>query len=493
MRVRLILLLGLWLAAIASPAAASGWLEAVRQRLMPPSPPGSTTLGEVLVRIQGLPAADVLTLAAEAGEEGHWRLLNRAGEPCSAASPDELTRCLAALLPGTAPASAGPLSFHLTEASVFRHRTALRDLPARSQLHMVSQGASFRLVAVGKGETQRHFAEVGPRLMVELTGEAEFAETRRQLARPIATARIRLVGLEPGSKNVLGARQSAAAPPTIAVQAVDPDYLRHAFFALRGDLVLMVGRFAGERLVYQPASGPERSILIRDYADAAAAQDADLLLLGSATARQPGTRNWLWLKTGVAGLDASLAAPTLGEALVGLIGEGDPLAVTVPAALQGDRLRIVAQRLQRVDAASPFNALSEVVADLLSAVTTSTQATRLELHVSTTARRHELAARIVPGIPAPLQFGYLAALVLALPGLVQLRRWWALVWPPEVRGEYGSAPGHWAAQGVRETLFLVLFAPLIGIWASLWSLTSLLRRRRPSAAGGIGAPDRAAP
>jgi hypothetical protein len=90
-----------------------------------------------------------------------------------------------------------------------------------------------------------------------------------------------------------------------------------------------------------------------------------------------------------------------------------------------------------------------------------------------TARQQELAARLVPGIPAMAQVLYLVGLILALPGLAVLRHWWAGVWPPEARGDYGGGLGWLAARAVRGAAFVVLFMPLLGLSATLWQLATL--------------------
>ncbi len=129
----------------------------------------------------------------------------------------------------------------------------------------------------------------------------------------------------------------------------------------------------------------------------------------------------------------------------------------------------------------------DVLTDLVSGVTGSAQVTSLEAHLTSTARRQELAARLVPGIPAMAQVLYLAGLILALPGLGILRQWWTGVWPPEARGDYGGGFGWMAARAVRGLAFVAVFMPLLGLSATLWQLATLagaaVRSRRPPATG----------
>ncbi len=52
------------------------------------------------------------------------------------------------------------------------------------------------------------------------------------------------------------------------------------------------------------AGGPDRSLAVEDLTSAAAANDANMIILDAPAGRQPGARNWLWLKAEVQGVDA---------------------------------------------------------------------------------------------------------------------------------------------------------------------------------------------
>lgn len=470
---------------MATPATA-GWLDAVRQRLTPSDGSPSSSFADVVAVVKALPETEALALAAEAGEDGHWRLANRAGEPCSAATPDELTRCLATLLGAIPQGGVAPLVLYLTEASVFRHASALRELPASTRLKMLSGGDVLDLLQVGRGGDRRWYARISQRQLLEAKDRREFLEARRQLAGPVATRRVRVLALEPGAGGTLGrSRPPAGAGGAIPIETVDPDQLRHLFWALRGDTALIVGRIEGERLVFQPSSGAERSVLLKDYTAAAAAYDAELLIVGSVSARQPGSRNWLWLKTGVGGLETSLKAATLGEALTGLVGDGEPLAISATTLGDGTRVRLVARPIQRAGGPSTLDSVIDVLSDIfVSGLSRTATVVSVEADLVGSARSRELAARIIPGIPAVPQLGYLIALLLGVPGFAQLRRWWAIAWPPESRADYGAGAGWMAAKGMRELLFVTLFMPLLGIWATLWQALRLFLPRTSGRAAG---------
>lgn len=78
------------------------------------------------------------------------------------------------------------------------------------------------------------------------------------------------------------------------------------------------------------------------------------------------------------------------------------------------------------------------------------------------AQVEEIDARIVPGIPAWIQYAYLLSLVAGLIGWEFSLAWWARVWPPEDRAEYRGAIGYHAARLVRLLALLLLFLPIVG-------------------------------
>ncbi len=502
MLARLLLILGLLLPLPVASAAASGWLDAVRQRLAGEHPSRRITLDEVAARIRTLPDANELVLAGEAGPEGHWRLVNRAGETFSAATPDELTRAFATLLPSVPQARAGRMILYVTDESAFRHPAALAQIPTGTWLMLSTANGDFRIITNAHGPARWMVAELRPSsaqppgggLFVEFSDRDSFDAARRHLARPLAHRGVRVLALEPGAKVPATAPKGApktTAPQPIVIDTVDPDAVRHGFWAYKGQTVVMVGRLDGDRLRYQPSSGPERNVLVGDFTAAAAAYDVDLLILHSATARQPGTRNWLWLKTGVQGLERSLQAATFGEALAALIGDSAGVQVALKRADgKQDHLIAIAAYSGR---ARPSTSIIDAVTELVGSVTGTAQVARIEGYLLSASRRNELAARLIPGIPAIPQLGFLAALLAGLPGFAQLRRWWALVWPPEARTEYGAAAGYMAAKAVRETLFAVLFMPLLGIWATLWQLARLGRPGWAAGSSAASVAGRAAP
>ena len=77
-------------------------------------------LANAVERIKALaPTSDLAPLAAAASHDGHWRLVNRAGETMTAANPEELARALNVLAPEMAANPKARLAFYLTEDTVF--------------------------------------------------------------------------------------------------------------------------------------------------------------------------------------------------------------------------------------------------------------------------------------------------------------------------------------------------------------------------------------
>lgn len=478
---RLALAFALMLALLWPPASASASWRAMFDSAMGRAATPAT-LSRVIAHIQALdPQAGAMALAADAGAEGHWRLVNRAGEAYTAATPDELVQGIAALLPAQPAAAARrPIAFYLTDTTVFRRPEAIAALPASVVLHLVTSDAVFTL-ARGRGAGgPRLMADIGPRLLADVADEAAFREVLAQLARPLTRERLRVLSLEPGATTALtAAARMDPATGRAFVEAVDPDALRHVLPVLAGQTVILVGRLDGERLVVRPGSGPERSLLAADLTAAAARADVDLLILRTPTADQPGTRNWLWLKSEVAGLAAAVDAGTLGQLLAALTPPDDRLVVA--AARTGARTHLRAAPAATLG--RDLNPFAGLLTDLISQVTGTAAIQAVDAHLVATSRRQDLALRLLPGIPAWLQFGYLAAVLPGLAGLSVARAWWGRLWPPEARAEYGSRAAYAAARLTRVAAFAMLFLPLAGLPALLARLAALAcpTGRRPPA------------
>src|SRR4029077_237228 len=68
--------------------------------------------------------------------------------------------------------------------------------------------------------------------------------------------------------------------------------------------------------------------------------------------------------------------------------------------------------------------------------------------------------RLLAGLPAKVQIGYFALVLIGFLGAPLARVWWAHLWPPEDPAEYAGRAGYWAARLIRDSLFVAVFLPL---------------------------------
>jgi hypothetical protein len=419
---------------------------------------GAGSLDNVAAHIKALPhKPDSHVLAVGATPEGHWRFTNRAGETITAASPDELRRALAIVAPEAVGAE-GKLALYLAEDTVFRHRALLKELPKDATLHVLVDRRAYRLVRQPAGNTERLFAEVRPSVLAEMAEPMVFAETIFQLTRPLDRSRMRAIAVDPGNPAAIPRYPNIdAATGRAALDVVDPANLVRSMSSLRGQTAVVTGRLDGDLLYFRPASGGERSIIVRELIAAAEAADVNLVILRSQSARQPVGRNWLWQRHEVRGLDSAMVRTDVSDFLDAL---GERVAVSANP-INANRTRLVATRMTDLSSGpvpTPItDAMVDVVSDLAGRILTS----GVEANVRSQERQRELDGRIIPGIPSAIQYGYLALFVFGLFGLPVSRGWWARVWPAEQRAEYGSVIGYWAARAVRGVTLVLLFAPLV--------------------------------
>src|SRR5581483_7832166 len=271
-----------------------------------------------------------------------------------------------------------------------------------------------------------------------------------------------------------------------------------ALGAVRGQTVLLTGRIEGRLLYVQPASGPERSVLLPDLFKAAEDADVNLIVLHStSTPRQPGGRNWLWQRVQVKGLEQAMQHTRFADFLNALAGSGSRLLVS--AAPSGKRTALAADAAVGLPGGAPTGGLfSGLIADVTGRVTIA----GLQADMLSAQRQRELDRRLIAGIPSDIQTGYLLLAFLGLLGLPVSRAWWQLLWPRESAAEYALRSGYWAARIVRGGAFLLLFLPLTApaTAPSICGGSCAMRspRRRACGAGSRGgrlqrapAPDRA--
>lgn len=421
---------------------------------------GVGSLDNVAAHIKALPhKPDSHALAVGATPEGHWRFTNRAGETITAASPDELRRALAIVAPEAAGAE-GKLALYLAEDTVFRHRALLKDLPKDAMLHVLVDRRTYRLVRQPAGNSERLFAEVRPNVLAEMSEPTAFAETIYQLTRPLDRSRMRAIALDPGNPAAIPRYPSIdAATGRAALDVVDPANLVRSMPSLRGQTAVVTGRLDGDLLYFRPASGGERSLIVRDLIAAAEAADVNLVILRSQSARQPVGRNWLWQRHEVRGLDSAMGRTDVSDFLDAL---GDRIAVSANP-IDAYRTRLVANRISDLSSGPVPTPITDAVVDVMSDLAGRILTSGVEANVRSQERQRELDDRLIPGIPSAIQIGYFGLFVFGLFGLPVSRGWWSRVWPAEQRAEYGSVIGYWAARAVRGVVLILLFAPIVAV------------------------------
>jgi hypothetical protein len=420
---------------------------------------GLGALDHAVAHIKSLPAkAEGAALAAQATQEGHWRFVNRAGETFTAGTPEELKRVAGVLLPDAA--ADVKLSLYLTEATIFQNRAALKDLPRGSTLYVVAQSEVYPLLRQGEGAAERLYAQVRPNLVVEMSERKAFDEAVWQLARPLNKANVRVLALEPGGPPRLASTPSIdLATKRALIDVIDPASLPAALGTVRGQTVLVAGRVEGRVLFVQPASGPEKSLLLPDLFKAAEEADVNLVVLRSATTpRQPGGRNWLWQKVEVKGLEQAMQHARFADFLDALGGSGRPL--TVSASTSGRRTTLQVGPAGEVASAPGQIPVGDLFSGIVSDITGRVITTGLQADMRSAERQSELDQRLIPGIPSDFQVGYLVLVILGLFGVPVSREWWRRLWPPEKAAEYAGRAGYLAARAVRASVFLLLFLPV---------------------------------
>jgi hypothetical protein len=420
---------------------------------------GARALEAVAAHIKGLPKTEATVLAAEATPEGHWRFVNRTGETITAGTPAEMKRVVALLVPDAKPEAR--LALYLTEDSLFARRAALKELPRGSDLNVLIGEESYRIFRRTDGANERLFAEIRAQLVLELTDQKLFGEAVWQLARPLKSANIRIVALEPdGAARLPAAPRLDPVSKKALIDSIDPASLAAALGAVRGQTLLLTGRIDGHLLHFKPASGAERSLIVTDLFAAAERADVNVIVLhASATPRQPGGRNWLWQKVEVQGLEEALERARVADFYNALAAQSRFQVAVKRAGADRTLIEVApAADLGRAPASRPIgDVLSEAVANLTGRAVIMAG---VKANVGSAERQREFDRRLVASVPANLQIGYLALLLIGLLGLPLSRVWWAHIWPPEQRAEYAGSTGYWAARVVRGSVFVGVFLPL---------------------------------
>jgi hypothetical protein len=461
----LLLLLALALLVPAASRADANWLSRILRHADDAHPTriGKGVVGsldEVGLHLKSLPGtARGRTIAVDATNEGHWRLRNADGETFTAATPEEFKRGAQLLAPMKAGEAAGHI-FMLTANAVFRHSAQIKALPRESELKVLFDGQVLGLVRRRVDGAERYYLDAGGGVHVPITTRAYVHEALWQLARPVDLADLRVLALEPGATTLLRrSRAGGSDAARLASEAVDPERLPHMMSAVARGTIVITGRVAGPMLHYHPSSGPERTLMLDTLRKAAAASDVNLVVVHAASARQPGTRNWLWQRVDLTRL-APPAKPTLAD-LVRQLTDGTPVEVQVQA-LGPRRATLVFSNL--AGGGHGWTApVGDAWRDIATEVTGTIVAGGLQLDLRSREHQRELDDRIIPGIPAGVQFAYIGFWVLGLFGVLVAHGWWQRIWPLEARADYPRRGGYWAARIVRQAVFVMIFMPVVAI------------------------------
>ena len=479
---------GLWLAlCLAAPTvpAQASWLDDLKSHLGNAASASrhADPLATAQAHIQNLTVkSPALMLAANVSDGGHWTFVNQGGQRFTVADAEEMGRVYQALAPDVVGRPA-PVVIYVAAESVFKRPEHLKLLPKDARVRIATGEASYPLIAFGREAGQEWFAKVANNVFVRTSDAALFGETAWQLGRPLRKHTMRIVGLDPAAPDTF-----RPVPPrrdgrdgTPGIDTINPDKFVSAMTTLRRQSVVMTGRLeAADALVFRTPSGREQTIALDPLHRAAAAVDANLIIFNAPAPRQPGARNWLWQRVEVDGLVEALRRSTLGDFLNAMAGTSSQLFVEARSRAEGRAaLRVIPMRAGQLEREP--GSFSSVMAELVSEVVGNVVPHTVELDLVSKARQMELDRRLVPGLPAWLQYGFGAAVVFGLLGFPVALRWWRRIWPPEEPGDYAGRGGLLAARGVRWVTFAVLFLPFAGIPAIVRALLGLfgIWGRRP--------------
>lgn len=464
------------LAGQATASERAGWLDSVRDLLPIGAPlPEPDELQAAADLIKALPVKPpALVLAAAVTAQGHWTFVNQAGQRFTAASPSEMARVYPSLAPDIATRPA-PVIIYVTRSSVFRHGEHLAQLPSGARLRLLIDGRHYLLHKIGSASAATWFAEVRTNVLVRTKDVTVFRETAWQLARRLERRVMRVVALQPAAPDTFRPRaQHKAGDGQQAVDPINPGKLLSALPTLRRQTAVFTGRLQGhDRLVYRTPSGAEQVLRLAPLRAVAARNDTNLVFVNAAAPRQPGARNWLWLRVEVDGLVAALSGDTLGDFLNRLSGGTGRLFAEARPREVGETAGRVALEVVPIRAGAlekQPGLISSVLAELVSEVAGSVLPHAVDADLVSMQRQRELDRRWLPGVPSFVQYGVVLACVFGLFALPVALRWWRRIWPNEVRGDYAGQAGYEAARWIRWLLFVVLFLPIAGAPAMAWGV-----------------------
>ena len=450
-------------------AAEAHWLSELGEIAATAGRTGGKLAGEVSVGLESavkiigkLPAElQKGAIAAEALEDGAWRFRNAAGDTITATSPEGIRSALTGLATDSKSAT-----FYVGETTAFNGRDALAALPSDAKVHLAVDDASFALLRQKVGGETHLYAELNDGVIVALKDRGLFDEALWQLQRPLGKSGIRVMSLDAGGPKVLGSAGKRSPEGLPLAEAIDPAAMNTALPSISGQTIIVTGKIEGDSLLFAGVSGLAGSVPVADLLQAAERSDVNILLLDSGAAKQPGGTTWLWRERGIAHLETAMAQASLGDFISALSHGQGRLAVDADWGASGHFRLSAKPAAADAPAASGEHAgksagehAVEFAVDLAQQLggNVAPQATSASLNSRDT--QWDLDNRLIPGIPAGLQYVIAFSWVFGLIAFYETRRWWAFL----QRKAAGIVPPlSWPKRIGSELFYWLIFMPLIG-------------------------------
>jgi hypothetical protein len=311
----------------------------------------------------------------------------------------------------------------------------------------------------GKGTDVVLTAHLTPNLAMLLVDQSLFEETAFLLGRPLDKSNIRTIAFEPGATTPMSSAPKIDADSKVPlVDQLNPHDLNNGLRPIRGQTALVTGHLESGKLMVAPSSGSEASVPIDDLVAAARRNDVNLIVLQSDSSRQAGGRNWLWQKVRVGGLGEATEKATCGDFLDALAARRGGFVLGASRDGQ-DRVHITAT--PDLSNAGLAGDASNVIEELVSHVTGEVITNAVNIDARDQDTQTERDARLIPWLPASVQYPYLVGLIAAVAGWATVRHWWFRL--------LQALSLHSATQNFRspariafELIFVLVFMPIAG-------------------------------
>jgi hypothetical protein len=302
-------------------------------------------------------------------------------------------------------------------------------------------------------------AHLTPNLTMQLLDQSLFEETAFLLGRALNKSNVRTIAFEPGVSTPLSSAPKIDADTKVPlVDQLDPNNLSCGLRPIRGQTALVTGRIDAGKLVVAPSVGGEISLPVDDLVAAARQNDVNFVVLQSDSSRQAGGRNWLWQKIKVGGLGEASEKATFGDFL-------DALAARRGGFLLNAN-RDGAERVHIAAVPDSSNAglsgdASNVIEELVGHVTGEVITNTVSIDARDRDTETERDARLIPWLPASVQYPYLAGLVVGLVSWATVRNWWLrLLQALYIHG--AAQKSRSPARIASELFFVLVFIPIAG-------------------------------